>query len=88
MGEEIAGSEVIRMIRDLVTQKRTATLNIRTNRNRAVMFAAKDGNIVTFSCGSLHGEAAIPALQEMSSAVVRVYDNAVAYRSEQLPPAH
>ena len=50
------------------------------------MVAVKSGNIITFSSGPRHGEKAIPMLQEMTSAVVRVSDEALSYRSNQMPP--
>jgi len=85
MSDEISRGDVISLIRNLVAEKRTGTLYIRTNLNRVVMVALKGGNIITLSSGPRHGEKAIPMLQEMSSAVVRIDDTAVAYHSEHMP---
>jgi hypothetical protein len=86
MSDEISRADVIRKIRNLVAEKGTGTLYIRTNQNRVVMVAVQDGNIITLSSGPRHGENAIPMLREMSSAVVRVDNTAVAYHSDQMPP--
>jgi len=86
MSDEISRADVIRLIRNLVAEKGTGTLYIRTNQNRVVMVAVQGGNIITLSSGPRHGESAIPMLREMSSAVVRVDSTAVAYHSDQMPP--
>lgn len=86
MSDEISRAEVIRMIRNLVADKGTATLYIRTNQNRVVMVAVSGGNIITLSSGPRHGAKAVPMLQEMVSGTVRTDDTAVAYHSDQLPP--
>lgn len=86
MSAEISRAEVFRMIRGLVTGKGTATLYIHTDNNRMIIVAAQDGEIITLTSGPKHGAKAIPMLQEMQSAKVRVDDNAISLRSENMPP--
>lgn len=86
MKEEISRTEVIRWLRKLVADKRTATLYVRTNHNRMAMIGIKKGEIVTLVCGPKRGMKAIPLLQEMSSAVVNEENTAVAHHSDELPP--
>jgi len=86
MSEKLSNAQVLQLIRDHVSDMRTATLYIRTDQNRLVIVAIRQGDIVTLSSGPKHGEKAIPLLREMQSAVVRVEDEAVPFHSESVPP--
>jgi hypothetical protein len=86
MSKEIPAGEVFGMIRDLVDRMETATLYIRTDKNRAVMVATKGGEIITLSSGPRHGAKAIPILRDMRTAAVRVEGHAISYHSEHMPP--
>jgi len=86
MSKKISRTEVIEMIRALVTSNRTATLYIHTDKNHMVMVAVQGGEVITLSSGPRHGARAIPYLREMLSAVVRVDTNAIAYHTENVPP--
>ncbi len=86
MSKKITRTEVIEMIRALVTSNRTATLYIHTDKNHMVMVATQGGEVITLSSGPRHGVKAIPYLREMLSAVVRVDANAIAYHTENVPP--
>jgi hypothetical protein len=74
------------MIHDLVTGNRTATLYVRTDKNRVVIVATREGEIITLSSGPKRGEKAIPILREMRSAAVRVENGAIAFHSSSLAP--
>jgi hypothetical protein len=86
MHEKVCYADVVRTIRDLVSRRGTATLYVRTDRNRIVIIGVKSGRIVTLSSGPKRGEKAIPILREMSAGAMRVDDSALAYRSEEMPP--
>jgi hypothetical protein len=85
MNNEIPAAEVIQTIRDLVNSKGTATLYVRTDKNRVVIVAVKEGEIITLSSGPKHGAKAIPVLREMRSAAVRLENGAIAFHSENMP---
>jgi len=85
MNDQFSYPDVVRMIKDLVAKRGTATLYVRTDRNRVVMIGVRGGEIVTLSSGPKRGEKAIPMLREMSSATVRIEDSAVAFHSEEMP---
>jgi hypothetical protein len=85
LSDEMSYDQVIGLIERLATQRGTATLYVRTDKNRIVMVSIDNGRIVTLSSGPKRGESAIPLLQEMSSAVVRIEASAVAYHSEGMP---
>lgn len=86
MNEKYSYAKVVDMIRVLVARMQTATLYIRTDHNRMVLVAMKDGEIITLSSGPRHGAKAISILREMRSAAVRIDNNAIAYHTENMPP--
>lgn len=85
MTQQFSYADVVRMIRELVAKKDTATLYVRTDQNRVVMVGIRGGEIVTLSSGPKRGEKAIPILRDMTSAAVRVEDSALAYHSHEMP---
>ncbi|MDJ0807393.1 MAG: hypothetical protein QNJ78_11220 [Gammaproteobacteria bacterium] len=86
MGEEITSAELTRMVHDSLAEMRSATLFIRTDKNRIIVISTKGGEIITMFSGPKHGAGVIPMLLEMHSATVRIDDVAISHRSSSLPP--
>ena len=86
MPEQVTFESFLRLIEDMVENKESGVLYLRTDSNRSVFVGIRNGEIETLVSGLRRGMKAIKTILEMSSGSYRRDRNSLALQSGDLPP--
>lgn len=86
MPEQVTYKSFLRLIEDMVENRESGVLYLRTDRNRSVFVGIRNGKIETLVSGLRRGAKAIKTILDMSSGSYRRDNATLALDSGDLPP--
>lgn len=85
MNGRIGFTELVSLIRDLVQQRKTATVFVKTVDNHSIVIGLSEGDITSLACGLHRGLSAIPMVRKMGAGTYRLEADAPTTPSPGLP---